>query len=284
MPNNSRRQGLYWLLTIPEEDGSFCDGYSLPDSVRYLKGQLEQGAGGYRHWQVLACFVRKTSLRGVKEIFGQRSHAELTRSSAANEYVWKEETRIGDLVLIKEINLNMVNLPSEETTQRIGTEYGNLPKPGILSPSLPTFEYSIIGRYELLVQTLHNLQQWNGLSLSSVVELGPGSLEEPGAKLAWMLTLRIPELSFGMATGIKSTLLLVVLINVDEFRGSIDIAHLLRWFDRYPCLVEIKGSATSLVAEKIWITSNLHPKNWFPDLDYETYQALARRLEIVEFE
>jgi len=45
--------------------------------------------------------------------------------------------------------------------------------------------------------------------------------------------------------------------------------------------VEIKGASTSLVAENIWITSNLHPSAWYPDLDATTYQALERRLEII---
>nr|WAE42788.1 MAG: replication associated protein [Cressdnaviricota sp.] len=70
---------------------------------------------------------------------------------------------------------------------------------------------------------------------------------------------------------------------IDEFRGGIDIAHLLRWFDRYPVRVEIKGSSVPLVASKIWITSNVNPVQWFPDLDTATYNALERRLTITEF-
>lgn len=70
---------------------------------------------------------------------------------------------------------------------------------------------------------------------------------------------------------------------IDEFRGAIDIAHLLRWFDRYPVLVEIKGSATCLVAEKIWITSNLPMELWFPGIDLATYDALARRVQVIQF-
>lgn len=31
-----------------------------------------------------------------------------------------------------------------------------------------------------------------------------------------------------------------VLLTLDEFRGGIDISHLLRWLDRYPCIVEVK--------------------------------------------
>lgn len=36
---------------------------------------------------------------------------------------------------------------------------------------------------------------------------------------------------------------------LDEFRGAIDVSHLLRWFDRYPVLVEVKGSSRILSAE-----------------------------------
>jgi hypothetical protein len=70
---------------------------------------------------------------------------------------------------------------------------------------------------------------------------------------------------------------------IDEFRGSVDVSHLLRWLDRYPVIVETKGSATPLLAEKIWITSNLDPRTWYPDLDVDTVAALVRRLNITHF-
>lgn len=71
---------------------------------------------------------------------------------------------------------------------------------------------------------------------------------------------------------------------IDEFRGGIDISHILRWLDRYPVIIEIKGSSTVLKATTIWITSNLNPIYWYPDLDNETREALLRRLTITEFE
>jgi len=71
---------------------------------------------------------------------------------------------------------------------------------------------------------------------------------------------------------------------VDEFRGGISIEHLLRWLDKYPVLVEIKGSAVPLVAEKIWITSNLNPREWYPGLDELTLNALLRRINIIHFD
>lgn len=70
---------------------------------------------------------------------------------------------------------------------------------------------------------------------------------------------------------------------MDEFRGGIDISHLLRWLDHYPLNVEIKGSSMPLKAQNIWITSNIHPKDWYPDLDEETKQALLRRMHITHY-
>lgn len=70
---------------------------------------------------------------------------------------------------------------------------------------------------------------------------------------------------------------------VDEFRGGIDIAHILRWLDRYPVLVETKGGTVALRATTIWLTSNKDPREWYPDLDEDTKAALLRRLQIKHF-
>lgn len=69
---------------------------------------------------------------------------------------------------------------------------------------------------------------------------------------------------------------------IDEFRGDIDIANMLRWLDRYPVLIETKGSGCVLKAKRFWITSNLPPSRWYPNTDLETIRALERRLTIVE--
>lgn len=70
---------------------------------------------------------------------------------------------------------------------------------------------------------------------------------------------------------------------IDEFRGGIDISHMLRWLDCYPVRVELKGSSAPLKAERIWITSNLHSRQWYPELDEETVKALLRRMVVTEF-
>lgn len=69
---------------------------------------------------------------------------------------------------------------------------------------------------------------------------------------------------------------------IDEFRGDIDIAHILRWFDRYPVIVEVKGTSVVLQSTDIWITTNLNPWDWYPNMDADTKDAMMERLEITE--
>lgn len=87
--NTKRRQGIFWLLTVPYHEFTPW----LPPGCRWIKGQLELGAGGFLHWQTIVALRNKGSLSTVKLLFGT-CHAELSRSSAASDYVWKELTRV----------------------------------------------------------------------------------------------------------------------------------------------------------------------------------------------
>lgn len=61
-----RNQGIYWLLTIPN-DPVWTPPLMLPSGIVFVKGQLERGgSSGYEHWQVIAAFESKKSLLGVK--------------------------------------------------------------------------------------------------------------------------------------------------------------------------------------------------------------------------
>jgi len=82
----------YWILTIPEQ--AWTPPQALPSWALLIKGQLEEGASGYRHWQVVVRLKNKQRLTGIRLLFPQEAHAEATRSSAALDYVWKEDTSV----------------------------------------------------------------------------------------------------------------------------------------------------------------------------------------------
>lgn len=88
------RQGIFWIGTIPRHAWSIPE--SLPDALKWIKGQLERGESGFEHWQIIFAVRTKTSLTGVKKIFGiTGAHFELTRSEKAEAYCWKDDTSIG---------------------------------------------------------------------------------------------------------------------------------------------------------------------------------------------
>lgn len=254
-------QGRYWILTIPHH--LFMP--FLPPTVDYIIGQLEQGEQtGYLHWQVVVHFSIKRTRSYVKNLFGDELHAELTRSSAAEQYSFKEATRVGQ-------QFELGKLPMKR----------NAPKDWDL-----VRRQAITGDFESIPSDVY-IRCYSNLKRIHVDHLQPSCQEKEvyvfwgrtGAgksKRAWDEATfdaypKDPNSKFW--DGYKGQENVVI----DEFRGAISISHMLRWLDRYPTIVEVKGSSTVLRAKRVWITSNVGPEVWYPDLDQETLDALRRR-------
>lgn len=261
-------QGKFWILTIPKNDftkpTSVAD---IPNGVDYYKGQLERGEGGFEHWQIVVSFKKKVRLGGVKTIFGQSCHAELTRSDAANDYVWKEETSLGERFQLGSLPLkrnsttdwdkvweeaktgSLMNIPADirirsySTLKRIKKDFDVAPyRPGITV----SVYWGVTG---------------SGKSHRAFEEAAAdGDFYVKGPTTKWWDSYR----------GEKTVI-------IDEFRGVIGIEHLLKWLDKYPCYVEEKGGQLPLLATKFIICSNLDPRQWYSTVDIATQDALRRR-------
>lgn len=261
-----RRQAIYWIATIPHHGWTPW----LPPCAAWCKGQLERGEGGFLHWQICFGLHRKASLIQLREYLGPW-HFEATRSKAAEDYCWKEATAIpgtrfecGVKPLVRSSSRDwdkiwdcatqgrILDIPADirircySTLRRIGEVYS---QPLPMERSCTVF-WGPTG-------TGKSRRAWEEAGMDSYAK-------DPRTK--W----------WGGYRGQEN-------IVVDEFRGGIDVAHLLRWLDRYPCFVEVKGGSLPLCAKRFWFTSNLHPRSWYPDLDELTVDALLRRLKIVEF-
>lgn len=80
----------YWLGTC------FCDHRpaELPSDCVWIRGQQEECPTTERlHWQMFASFAKPQRLAAVRSKFCG-CHWEPSRSQAAEEYVWKEDTRV----------------------------------------------------------------------------------------------------------------------------------------------------------------------------------------------
>ncbi|AUW34327.1 replication-associated protein [Sagusvirus crownis] len=265
------KQGVYWLLTIPQHQ--FVP--YLPDGVVYVYGQLERGANtGYLHWQLLVCFARRVRLRSVKAVFGEDIHAELSRSSAAREYCGKQDTRV------EGTSFELGDLPVDRAQEKdwdkvwgwaVTGEYLKIPA------DIRVRCYSTIRKIEKdhmqaieIPDKIINVY-WGasgtGKSRRAWDESGPDAYpKDPNTKF-W-------DGYCGQAS-----------VVVDEFKGRVDLSHILRWCDRYPVCVENKGGGVVCRARRITFTSNVDWRRWWPDATEEELRAFRRRCtSIVHFE
>lgn len=264
----SQGQGHYWFITVPEQHFE----PDLLEGLNWIKGQLEEGAGGFRHWQLVCATEKKVRLRGIKAIFGPEAHCELSRSSAADEYVWKDETSV------EQTRFELGTKPSKRNSKKDWDAIWTSATEGDMG-SIPA-DIRVV-HYRTIRQISADFAQPIALERHCVVfwgNTGTGKSRRAWDEAGLDAYPKDPRTKFWCGYGNQENIV------IDEFRGGIDISHLLRWLDRYPVIVEIKGASVVLKATNIWITSNLHPKFWYPDLDNETYMALERRLEITEFE
>lgn len=262
-------QARYYLLTIPYENFTPY----LPPNVKYIKGQLEKGSTtDYLHWQLIIHFDAKKTSNYVQMIFGNSVHAEATKSKAAEDYVWKDDTavpgthfKLGNRSLKRNSEKDwelIVDHARKGTFKHIPGDvlvrcYGNLKKIRVDSLQPESIEKEV---YVYWGKT------GTGKSKRAWEEAGLGAFpKDPNTKF------------WDGYSGQENVV-------IDEFRGAISISHLLRWLDRYPVIVEIKGSSCVFTTRRLWITSNLDPQNWYENLDEETYKALRRRFtQVVHF-
>jgi len=260
-------KALYWILTI--EHHNFVPW--KPTEVQYIKGQLECGKeSNYLHWQLFVVLGKQSRLATVKRIFGDTVHAEPTKSSAAETYVWKEDTAVpntrfelGERKLKRNCNKDWDAIKQQAIEGKLDQipsdvfirSYNSLKRIGV--------DFARPAPREVRCRVFYGCSG-SGKSFTAWSEAGMDAFPKDPCTKFW--------------DGYQGHQNVVI----DEFRGIISISHLLRWLDHYPMLVEIKGSATVLKANNFWITSNLHPRQWYPELDEITMQALLRRLEIIE--
>jgi len=260
-------KAIYWILTIPHHQFTPWQ----PPGVQFIKGQLESGEeSGYLHWQLFVVLGKQGRLGTIKSIFGDSVHAERTKSSAAETYVWKEETAIiGTRFELGSRKCNRNNVKDWADIRKKAIE-GNLEE-------IPPDVY--VRCYHALKRISVDHVRPNIREVRCRVFIGPTGCGK--SHTAWQQAgldayPKDPLTKFW--DGYQGHENVVI----DEFRGIVSISHLLRWLDKYPMLVEIKGSATVLKAINFFITSNLHPRKWYPELDELTYQALERRIEMIE--
>lgn len=264
-------RGRFWILTIPENDWSVPE--ALPDNVVFLLGQLEQGESGYKHWQFIAYFNQTVRLAQVKRVFCNTCHAEPTRGPAAEAYVTKDDTAV------EGTRFELGSRPMKRNSKKDWDKVLESTKRGRFE-EIPA---DVMLRYYSNIKRIRvdNIKNVDRPAVTTQVFWGPTGTgktrrarEEAGSEAYWKIACTKWWDGYNGQTNVI----------IDEFAGEINITHMLRWLDRYPCLIEVKGSAVPLEAVNFWITSNIEPKKWYEGKATEAQiNALMRRLNVTHF-
>jgi len=210
----------------------------------------------------------KGSLNAVKSFFPRTGHYELTRSEAACHYVWKDETSLGERFEFGKRPLQRNSKLDWEAIRCNAIE-------GKLS-DIPADVY--VRYYNSLRRIAADNLKPVGIAKSVYVLWGATATGK--SHRAWTAFpeayAKDPRTKWW--SGYRGEKVVII----DEFRGGIDIAHILRWLDKYPVQVETKGGATALQCEMVIITSNIPVASWYIDVDSQTYEALYRRVKEIE--
>lgn len=269
-------QGKYWLITdfyvnALNDYDTAVPSFWTSKNIVYSKGQLEKcPLTNELHWQFTVCYEKKVRPRTVKATLGDKVHCELSNSEQTLKYVWKDETSEGRRWEWGKLPFKRNSKPDWDKIKQAAKE-GRLDDDAIPS-SVFVCNYASLKKIKM--------DYMQGEAIQKDVNVFWGETGVGKSRRAWYEAgldayPKTPTTKFW--DGYQGQGKVVI----DEFTGQIEITHMLRWLDRYPVLVETKGSGTVLKASKIWITSNLHPTDWYKTVPDVQLEALLRRLNIV---
>lgn len=269
-------QGKYWLITdfyinALNDYDTAVPSFWTSKNIVYSKGQLERcPLTNELHWQFTVCYEKKVRPRTVKATLGPKVHCELSNSEQTLKYVWKDETSEGRRWEWGKLPFKRNSKPDWDKIKQAAKE-GRLDDDAIPS-SVFVCNYASLKKIKM--------DYMQGEAIQKDVNVFWGETGVGKSRRAWYEAgldayPKTPTTKFW--DGYQGQGKVVI----DEFTGQIEITHMLRWLDRYPVLVETKGSGTVLKASQIWITSNLHPTEWYKTVPDVQLEALLRRLNIV---
>lgn len=259
-------QHRYWLLTIPAADWEPTE---LPQGCIYAKGQKEIGANtNYEHWQVLAIFKRGVRLAAVKRAFGQRCHAEPSRSVAAETYVWKQDTRV------EGTQFELGQTPFKRNSKTDWDAAKSLAKAGRID-DVPA---DVFIKYYNTLKTIARDYMGEVADLGSTAGIWihgpPGVGKSHFAREQYPGAFLKPQNKWWDGyQGEKNVIL-------DDFDCK-QLGHLLKiWADKYSFIAESKGHSMKIRPANFIITSNYRIDEIFTD-DQNLCDAIKRRFYVI---
>lgn len=269
MPTNNNNRGRYWIATVREDQ--WDPPTELPQPVAYIKGQKEQGENtGYIHWQFIIVFKKTVRLSFVKQHFPNTGHYEMSRSAAADAYVWKEETRVPG----SQFELG------EKAHRRNSAVDWKLVKEKAKNGLIDEVDPQVyIQHYRTLKQiAMDNMVKPADLDAACGIWIhGPPGVGKSHYARQFYLNAYM-KMCNKWWCGYQNEKNVII----DDLDKSHKVLghHLKIWSDKYAFIAETKGYAVTIRPERIIVTSNYTIADIFCD-DLALAEAITRRFYII---
>ncbi len=264
-------QGKNWCFTLNNygtDDEDHIKDAAANQGVRYFIFGREVAPSGTKHLQGYIQFVRRCVLSRVKRVVGDRAHVELSRGTPkqAADYCKKD----GDYCEAGEIAQGQgarTDLAQVAEACKAGESFAQI------AERFP----SAALRYGNGIQRLRQLCRPSRTTPPQIWVFW-GATGSGKTRRVWQyadkeqLWLHPGGSWFDGYDGHKAAVF-------DDFDGSwFKLSYLLRLLDRYIMMVPNKGGHAWWYPTTIYLTSNLEPKEWYPNAHAAHQAALMRRI------
>jgi hypothetical protein len=249
------------------------------DKIQYLIYQMEETKEGKRHIQGYVEFKMPISMKRIKEIFSDSTlHIEPRRGTAqeASDYCTKVESRVMDPVKRGEI--------SRQGTRTDIKKMYELLKEGKTPMEICEIMPGAYMKYYKAVDRVYNNLQSQQEGKFKEVEVnvlygdaGAGKTRFVYDKYGHENVYRLCQGNAGNVWFDGYTQQKILLI--DDYYGWLKYSTFLQLIDNYKIRLSVKGGTTYSNWNKIYITSNEDPKNWYKKLGLSP--AMERRFKTI---
>ncbi|QXP07640.1 MAG: replication associated protein [Arizlama virus AZLM_890] len=281
----SSKRYLFTLNNYTDEEYTKITNGLRPRCDYYIVGK-EVGETGTPHLQGYCVFIRRCGFAKAKDYVSGRAHLEVARGTSLHNRTYcskgGEYCEFGTLPVEHRSGGN----PRESATRDdVAREFGTCLSDGRLG--VGEFSRSRPGAW---YYSGHSLLR-NALAIAELRDRPDITVEwvygKPGVGKSRGAHARLPNAYIkDPRTKWWNGYLLEHEVIIDDFGpNSIDINHLLRWFDRYKCYVETKGGMVPLHADVFIVTSNFTPTEVYTcnlGVEHPQLPALLRRIKIKE--
>lgn len=264
----------YWFLTIKLTLGWIPE---IDHRIVYIKAQQELGdKTGYKHWQAVIHTAEEENITDVRKLLPKGTWIQKAKAKGALNYCHDERKRIPGTEPI-ELGTPVI-LRERKCAERTPRDWAGailLARSGRIYeiPAAMCVQYyntwnsMYADSCEPMERNVTVIAFWGRTGTGKSLLAKSEANMEPGG-VYWK------DNSSKWWDGYKGEASVVI----DDFAGGVSVGVLQRWLDRYPLRVEIKGKFVAAKFTKVWITSNVDPRDWYPETDAEIRRSILRRI------